>query len=85
MILHLEQGTCASGVDLIDVNDYAKACYTSDRYLDNDGDYCCPTCKKYCRFISGLLQHAESDKCDETLRRKKAPLAIFLRFLEARI
>ncbi|KAM0513749.1 hypothetical protein ACHAPE_007575 [Trichoderma viride] len=85
MVLHLEQGTCSSGVNLIDVNDYARDCYTSDQYLDCDGDYECPTCHKYFKYMSGLLQHAESDNCNETLKRRNSPLAIFLRFLKARV
>jgi hypothetical protein len=85
MVLHLEEGTCKSGVDLSDVNDYASECHASNKYHDDDGDYKCPTCKKYFRYMSGLLQHAESDSCDETLRKRRGSLSIFLRFLKARV
>ncbi|PTB35590.1 uncharacterized protein TrAFT101_009368 [Trichoderma asperellum] len=85
MVLHLEEGTCKPGIDVDVIDDLATDCYESHKYLDNDGDYKCPTCAKYFRFMSGLLQHAESDSCDETLRWKHGPLAVFLRFLKTRV
>lgn len=85
MVLHLEMGTCSSGIDLQAINDIAWNCRESDEYIDNDGDYKCPTCERYFKFMSGLLQHVESDSCDETLRWEDSPLSIFLRFLEARV
>jgi hypothetical protein len=84
MVLHLEIGSCASGVDVQAVDNLAKACYKSDKYLNDDG-YKCPTCLNDFRFMSGLLQHAESDSCSVNLKKRKGSLATFLRFLKARV
>ncbi|KAL6900531.1 hypothetical protein GGI43DRAFT_52357 [Trichoderma evansii] len=85
MVLHLEEGTCNSGTNLQAINGFARDCRKSDEYLDDDGDCKCPTCEKYFKFMSGLLQHVESDSCDETLRWRNGSLSIFLRFLKARV
>lgn len=90
MMLHLEIGTCPSGVDWSDIDEYARECRQSRAYLGDDDDdddymYKCPTCEKPFRFMSAVLQHAESEPCSEDLSRWSGPLAIFLRFLEARV
>ncbi|KAL7785493.1 hypothetical protein V8C37DRAFT_419977 [Trichoderma ceciliae] len=85
MVLHLEVGNCPSAVGREDVDRIARLCHQAIRYIDGDGDYVCPTCSKYFRFMSGLLQHAESDSCGESLRKKMRPLSVFLRFLETRV
>jgi hypothetical protein len=36
MILHLEPGTCPSGIDIIDLNQSAAMCYQWKAYIDAD-------------------------------------------------
>lgn len=84
MVLHLEAGGCTSGADCDDVTTVAFDCYRSSEYTtdndDDDYDFQCPTCGARFAFMSSLLQHAESDRCDETPER--GPLAQFLRDLQ---
>ena len=87
MVLHLEAGTCDSGVDSDRVNEIACECYQSKKYTRNDDsgyDFECPTCSKPFTLMSGLLQHVESDNCDEELDRWQ-PLGKFLHFLRSQI
>ncbi|UKZ58285.1 hypothetical protein TrVGV298_012153 [Trichoderma virens] len=83
MMLHLEVGNCPSGVDRSDIDDYARQCRQWPQYIDHDDDYKCPTCGKWFHHMSGLLQHVESDCCDEDLESWWSPLAVFLRFLRS--
>lgn len=85
MLLHLEAGSCESGRDLDFVNDVASKCRQSDSYKSNnpDFDFQCPTCKTLFSFMSGLLQHAESDACEEDVQQK--PLGQFINYLWSRI
>jgi hypothetical protein len=82
MVLHLERSTCASGSDEDYVTEVAFDCYQSGHYTSDDPDsrFQCPTCETPFRLISGLLQHAESDICDEHLGSNRA-LAAFLHYL----
>ncbi|KAH8686745.1 hypothetical protein BGZ61DRAFT_453566 [Ilyonectria robusta] len=87
MVLHLETGGCASGTNRSDVCDIAFDCYQSGHYTcddDRDFDFSCPTCDVPFLFMSALLQHAESEACDETLEWYTA-LGKFLHFLRQRI
>jgi hypothetical protein len=36
MIIHLESATCASGIDMIDLNESAAMCFQWKAYLDED-------------------------------------------------
>ena len=86
MVLHLEAGTCVTDVNETDVSNLAFECYQSAKYTTDDDanlDFQCPTCGVEFAFISGLLQHAESDACDESLA--DGSLGKFLRFLNKRI
>ena len=68
MVLHLEAGTCKAGIKLwwwveqTALNYYEAPRYTS---LDPDFTFMCPTCQTGFRHVSGLLQHVESNSCDE--------------------
>lgn len=87
MVLHLEAGTCESGADSGDIYVIAFDCHEADAYTcpdDPDFDFECPTCETAFSFMSALLQHVESDNCDETLGHG-SPLAKFLRYLRARL
>ncbi|KAI5863407.1 hypothetical protein GGS23DRAFT_531950 [Durotheca rogersii] len=96
MVLHLEAGTCASGTDNDFVTRVAFECHrfreytfaegsdcSSDFGRSGDRDFTCPTCPSRFPYMSGLLQHVESDRCEEDLAW--GPLAQFLRYLEKRI
>lgn len=87
MVLHLEAETCESGADNEYVTDIAFDChqagmYTCDDYPDFD--FKCPTCDTPFIFMSAVLQHVESDCCDETLAHGR-PLTKFLRFLRSQM
>ncbi|KAL2810864.1 hypothetical protein BDW59DRAFT_66056 [Aspergillus cavernicola] len=86
MMLHLEAGTCHSGVDLDELNQLAFNCHQAQSYKSNnpDFDFECPSCQTPFLFMSGLLQHAESDCCEEELGSGD-PLGIFLEFARSRI
>ncbi|RTE83471.1 hypothetical protein BHE90_001922 [Fusarium euwallaceae] len=86
MVLHLEAGTCPSEADNQTVHQLAFECRQSQYYYcdDPEYDYECPTCETPFRYMSGLLQHVENGPCDEDLSWH-SPLAIFLRFIRARI
>lgn len=86
MVLHLEAGTCASGVTVDDVTDIAFDCYQSKRYTSDhpNFNFKCPTCGTAFSFMSALLQHAESDYCDENLADEMRPLGKFLHYLQLR-
>ncbi|KAH7117329.1 hypothetical protein EDB81DRAFT_668295 [Dactylonectria macrodidyma] len=86
MVLHLEARTCTSGIGLEEITDLAFECRQSRHYASEnpDFDFECPTCQTPFAYISGLLQHAESDCCDEELG-ENSPLGIFLRFVRSRI
>ena len=86
MVLHLEAASCESGADEDFVAEVAFACYQSDRYVSKnpDFDFQCPTCDTLFSFMSGLLQHAESDACEEHLGRNTA-LGKFLHYLRLRL
>ena len=79
MMLHLEAGTCDSGVDMDEINQIAFDCRQSQSYKSNNLDFVfeCPTCQTPFLFLSGLLQHAESGYCEEWLESGD-PLGIFL-------
>lgn len=69
-----------------DSRQVAFDCHQSDRCVSNDSDFDfrCPTCDTLFSFMSGLLQHAESDACEEHLGRNTA-LGKFLHYLRLRL
>lgn len=85
MVLHLQTGFCASGVDSDLVADLAFECHQGESYTSNDPDFDfeCPTCQTPFASMGALLQHAESDYCDEDLDDKR--LRQFLNFLRSRV
>ncbi|KAG8667800.1 hypothetical protein FPOAC1_012639 [Fusarium poae] len=82
MLLHLEAGTCESGTDRNDVIRLGRQCYTSGEYWSVTPGYNfqCPTCHNDFRLMSSLVQHVESDMCDENLDYD-APLRDFLEYV----
>ena len=86
LILRLEAGTGVSNVDLDEINQLALECYHAQNYESNnlDFDFECSNCQTLFSFMSGLLQHAESDDCDEVLERG-SQLSIFIYFVRSRI
>jgi predicted RNA-binding Zn-ribbon protein involved in translation (DUF1610 family) len=87
MVLHLEAGTCPSGIDEECVVNVSKECLYSPDYL-SDHWYCdfqCPTCGENFVLMSALLQHCESfNGCDAELRAYYS-LWQFLEDLEERL
>ena len=67
MMIHLEAGTCDSGIGLADINARAKSCYQAKHYTTGDDSYPykCPECDNKFRYVSSLFQHVESDRCNQ--------------------
>ncbi|VTT62652.1 unnamed protein product [Fusarium fujikuroi] len=67
MLLHLETGTCASGADSYFVSNVGRQCYRAFYYVSYTSGYPfqCPTCETPFSLLSGLVQHVESDHCDD--------------------
>ncbi|KIV84925.1 hypothetical protein PV11_00672 [Exophiala sideris] len=68
MMIHLESGTCQSGVDRNDIDTWVFDENGYGRYVNewtNFWRYRCPTCSSDFRFASALLQHAASNHCDQ--------------------
>lgn len=82
MMIHLESGSCESGIDAQEINRLAARCYQWKKYIVPNyrvwmlngmdrqvREYCyqCPDTDCNVRFktLSGLLQHAETDRCNE--------------------
>jgi len=87
MVLHLEAGTCPSGVDRNTVDDIGIACSYYENYVsDNPNfDFQCPNCEAKFVLMSALLQHAESvDGCDAELETY-GTLLRFLNYLEMHV
>ena len=87
MMLHLETGYCECQIERDDIVHLAFECrhsryYTSDYY--DHYQFRCPTCSVQFSHMSALLQHVESDHCDEEVT-PGSPLGKFLRFLKPRI
>ncbi len=64
MMIHLEAGTCASGVGRDQIDEWAF--YWDGMYTNQWNAhyrYKCPTCNENFRFVSALLQHVESQAC----------------------
>ena len=95
-MLHLESGLCESRMGIFEINTIAvHECSESDRYMilmeddEDDGgliEYLCPAsaCERQFPFMSALLQHSESLRCDID-RSQHGPLQIFLDFLKDRM
>lgn len=85
MILHIEAGSCESGIGLDFVYEVALDCQQSHTYTSDNPDYDfqCPTCKTPFSYMSALLQHAESNACEVDTQRK--PLAQFINYLRSRL
>jgi hypothetical protein len=86
VVLHLEVGSCESGADEDFVTEVAFECYQSSHYTSDNPSFRfqCPTCDTPFSSIGALLQHAESDTCDEHLGKNKA-LGKFLHYLDKRM
>lgn len=85
MLLHLERGTCPSGIDVCNVEGYARECRQWKQYAstDEDREFCCPGCKTPFSRMSGVLQHDESGFCPSP--DGNASLAKFMRYLRLQV
>lgn len=64
MLIHLESGNCASNVTEDEIDNMARECYQSRKYINDcleDGGcvYKCPSCEGEFSKLSALYQHAE--------------------------
>lgn len=78
-------GSSDSGTDRDRVNKIALECYQSGWYTSDEDaelDFACPTCDTLFPYISALLQHVESDVCEEDL---EGSLGKFIRYLRKQI
>jgi hypothetical protein len=63
MLIHLESGSCPSGVDETRIDGLARSFYRSIEFT-TDADsggwiYICNGCERECSKLSGLFQHVE--------------------------
>jgi hypothetical protein len=68
MMIHLESGTCESGVECGELDRLAYECYQRGKYINGWNEYYkykCPDCENQFRYLSGLFQHVESDACNQ--------------------
>ena len=89
MILHLEQdNSCPSDCNTSRIDQLASEVDAAGQYYDaygpNDLLYTCPWCQERFRFMSALLQHAESERCDAEYS-SGSPLWEFLEHLSAQL
>lgn len=86
ILIHLESGTCDSGVTETDVDDWAQECRQHGQYT-NDADaeyaYYCPECELDMPKVSSLFQHVESDACAASYDDRA--LGALVRFLRCRV
>lgn len=87
MVLYLEADTCESGADIDYVTDVAFDCYQSGKYTSDESEYnfICPTCESLFDSMGALLQHIESDYCNEDMTDKRTALCKFLRYLQSQV
>ena len=80
MLIHLESGACSSEVTLDDINDWALQYRRFSSYIDPQAEYpySCPGCENKFRYLSGLLQHLESNACGRTVNNALRGLQSFL-------
>ncbi|EXJ56719.1 hypothetical protein A1O7_07063 [Cladophialophora yegresii CBS 114405] len=67
MMIHLESGTCASGIDRDNIDNWvfeSDPCYLYGNWWEANYKYQCPGCGNDFRFVSGLCQHVATDACD---------------------
>ncbi|KAF2118182.1 hypothetical protein BDV96DRAFT_569423 [Lophiotrema nucula] len=82
MIIHLEAGTCPSGIDVYDLNKSAARCFQWRKWIDKsyrsdllyhvpigqgEFPYKCPTCDAGLPKLSSLFMHVASPACAQTL------------------
>ena len=85
MVLHLEAGTCVTGINRWWVERTALDYFGAHHYTSQDPDFTfmCPTCQTGVRHVSGLLQHIESNCCDEKVYG--SPVGYMLEYMSIRI
>lgn len=86
MLIHLESGACSSRVDKEQIDWWMRNAYSCRKYVRYGGlplSYVCPGCDRDFNRLSGLLQHIESNSCQEdidsamlALRRELEPLVL---------
>jgi hypothetical protein len=80
MMIHLESGACSSQVTIEDINSWAWKYYPLHKYFDSQSSnhYGCPGCEHRFIYLSGLLQHLESNACNGTIGKNLKDLPTFL-------
>ncbi|KAJ6280849.1 hypothetical protein J3E71DRAFT_392137 [Bipolaris maydis] len=86
MIIHLESGTCTSGINILDLNKSAPMCYQWQKFLDEEYQYDgavylfrSPECDTTFPKLSGLFQHVGSGSCEQRLNG--GPIAKLVKWL----
>jgi hypothetical protein len=80
MLIHLESGACLSEVTLDDIDSWALQYRQFNYYINSQAEnrYSCPGCESKFRYLSGLLQHLESNACGRTIKNALRGLPSFL-------
>ena len=96
MFIHLENG-CSTSIEFL--NRMARICYQWRKYvvpehadyLSDGGEayvpfaFRCPGCGVTFRYISALLQHVESDACDEGIYEGSGSIGKMIHFIYVQV
>lgn len=90
MVIHLESGNCASEVTEDEIDEIARECFQSLKYIDDDLEgggwtYICPSCDKNFSKLSALYQHAEDVSLCSHSMKGHGCLAKLERFIASRL
>ncbi|KAL3459552.1 hypothetical protein BJX64DRAFT_264544 [Aspergillus heterothallicus] len=87
ILIHLESENCASEVTEEEIDDLARQCYQSGKYINTgcEGEgwsYRCPNCNYTSAKLSALYQHAEDVLSCSPLLSENGCLAKLARFID---
>jgi hypothetical protein len=69
MIIHLESGTCASGTDVLDLNESAAMCYQWQKFLDEEYRDDMLSCYDLEEEYDGIVYPFKCPGCDTTFSK----------------
>lgn len=79
-MIHFESGTCSSQVTMNDIDGWTSEFNRYAPYVNRVGLilYKCPVCESRSNYLSGLMQHLESNACHGSIDGSLDGLVAFL-------